>query len=249
VTPDGRFVAGSGERFGHHEAFVADLTLIAPMIRRQTASRVQKEGSRATLKVVVLGAPPPSLQWYFNGAAVERATNDTYTIPSVTPADAGSYWVFASNILGTASGPITVLGVNNVEPSAIFAGLLLSAPTGTRLQVQSAEMLGNSTLWQSIEDLTVPASPHVFIDLNSTNGNQHFYRTTQQDRIEPLLVSGWIYTVPVGSEHRIEYVDAQVGYTNWQFVTNLTLPSTPYWFIDRSVTNLVRRYYRTTPLP
>ncbi|MBI4326216.1 MAG: hypothetical protein HY674_13275 [Chloroflexi bacterium] len=44
-------------------------------------------------------------------------------------------------------------------------------------------------------------------------------------------------------------VDELTGFLDWQLLTMLTLPESPYLFIDTSATDVQRRYYRTTPVP
>ena len=100
-----------------------------------------------------------------------------------------------------------------------------------------------------VAKLTLTNSPSVFIDFSATNAGQRFYRTTQTGRLAIWLFPGWNFTASAGSQHKIEYVNAEVGFTNWQFLTNLTLPSSPYLFIDTSATNKWHRFYRTTPIP
>jgi hypothetical protein len=63
-------------------------------------------------------------------------------------------------------------------------------------------------------------------------------------------------SAPAGSRHRIEYVDRPGGWTNWLVMgaTNwpsgaLTLPASPYLFLDEEGLNAPPRVYRTTPLP
>ena len=85
--------------------------------------------------------------------------------------------------------------------------------------------------------------------MTASNIGQRFYRSTQKDPLEAWLYPGWTITAPAGTRQRIEYVDYQVGFTNWQFVMNLTLPGTPYLFIDTTATNHSPRFYRTSLIP
>ena len=40
-----------------------------------------------------------------------------------------------------------------------------------------------------------------------------------------------------------------VDTTNWQVLTNITLPSSPYLVIDPNSPGRTQRYYRAVPLP
>jgi len=48
--------------------------------------------------------------------------------------------------------------------------------------------------------------------------------------------------------YELQYV-ARPGDANWLTLTNLSLPTSPYRFIDTSVTNTAQRYYRAVLLP
>ena len=63
-------------------------------------------GLPVTFTSSVIGPVPPSYQWQFNGTDIPGATGSTYTIASVTAADAGSYTVVAN---GATSAPATLL--------------------------------------------------------------------------------------------------------------------------------------------
>ena len=73
--------------------------IITPAIQTQPQSLVVTNTQSASFTVVSTnGVPAPTYQWYFNNSTlITGATNATYTIASVTPADAGSYDVQISN--------------------------------------------------------------------------------------------------------------------------------------------------------
>jgi outer membrane protein assembly factor BamB len=230
----------------HGNARNTGLFRFAPRIDLPLVSGVMLEGSEASLVVQVVGEPPPNYQWLFDGEPIPGATNSVYSIASVSASNAGIYSVIASNDLGSITNEPATLGVNNVVASN-YLGLVLTAPKDTRLQVQSADNVSGP--WSILADLNLTASPYAFIDFTATQTNQRFYRTTQPDRLEAWLFPGWTFASPEGSRYRIEYVNAEAGFTHWQFLTNLTLPGSPHLFIDTTATNKWPRYYRTTPLP
>lgn len=61
-------------------------------------------------------------QWRFEGVAIPEATNSSFTLTMVQPADAGSYTVVVSNAFGTATSPSAVLTVVAPLTVATFAG-------------------------------------------------------------------------------------------------------------------------------
>ena len=58
-----------------------------------------------------------------------------------------------------------------------------------------------------------------------------------------LTVSG-----AVGTQYRIEYATDLIA-TNWAFLTNITLPTSPYLFIDTTSPRPQERFYRVSTLP
>ncbi len=70
-----------------------------PTIATQPASRTANLGSSASFTVVPnpTGAPGFTYQWRKNGVVIANGTTETYTIASVSPADAGSYTVEVGN--------------------------------------------------------------------------------------------------------------------------------------------------------
>ena len=219
---------------------------LPPVIESPLDLGVVLEGKAVEIMTQIAGWPAMNYQWFVNGRPVVGATNEIFVIPSASALDAGGYMVIASNALGTVTnGPVT-LGVNNVAASN-FVGLVMTDPSGTPLQIQSAAQIQGP--WTRLAELTLTNSPSVFIDFSATNARQRFYRTTQPGHLDVWLFPGWTFTAAAGGQQKIEYVNAEVGFNNWQFLTNLTVPGSPYLFIDTSATNKWQRFYRTTPLP
>ena len=62
------------------------------------------------------------------------------------------------------------------------------------------------------------------------------------------LYAGLTIYGSVGANYRVEYVN-NLGSTNWQTLTNLALPISPYLLIDTDSPNNTRRFYRAILLP
>ncbi|MGE0479441.1 MAG: immunoglobulin domain-containing protein, partial [Phycisphaerae bacterium] len=81
-------------------------------ITQQPQSQAACGGQPATLSVGVTGAPPITYQWRRNGTPIAGATQSTYQIAAVTPADAGDYTVVVSNPCGDVFSEIATLTVS-----------------------------------------------------------------------------------------------------------------------------------------
>jgi hypothetical protein len=217
-----------------------------PFIENPLDLGVVLEGATVNLMAQIAGSPAPSFQWFFNGEPVVGATNVVFIISSASALNVGAYQVIANNVLGSVTNGPATLGVNNVKVSN-FVGLVMTDVSGAPLQIQSAAQIRGP--WTPLAELTLTNNPGVLIDFDATHATQRFYRTTASGGLSVWMFPGWNYAAPVGSQHKIEFVNAQVGFTNWQFLTNLTVPSSPYLFIDTSATEKSERFYRTTPLP
>ncbi|HVM62818.1 MAG TPA: pectinesterase family protein [Verrucomicrobiae bacterium] len=86
--------------------------IVAPVITQQPTNYTVTVGQSVTFTVLASGVPTPTYQWYFKNNPIGGATSATYTIASVTAANAGSYYAVAINAAGTApsgSATLTVL--------------------------------------------------------------------------------------------------------------------------------------------
>ena len=100
------------------------VTDAAPVIVTQPQSQTVNPGQSATFKVVANGSVPLSYQWHYNSdTPLSGATETTLTLTDVQPADAGSYSVVVSNVLGsvTSSNAILTVSLIPLVPSGLTA--------------------------------------------------------------------------------------------------------------------------------
>ncbi|HEV2695324.1 MAG TPA: immunoglobulin domain-containing protein [Verrucomicrobiae bacterium] len=74
----------------------------APAITAQPTNLTVTVNNTAVFSVTATGAQPLIYQWSFNGTNISGATNAVLNLPNVSPAQAGTYSVLVSNIVGTA---------------------------------------------------------------------------------------------------------------------------------------------------
>ncbi len=143
-------------------------------------------GLPATFTAAVIGPVPVSYQWQFNGTNLPGATNATFSISSVTPANAGLYTVLANSV---TSAP---------------AALVISAPAGSGVWTNwhggswgaaanwSAGLAaGGTNAIADFSTLNLAANAVVTLDGARTAGTLLF------DDLNPSVAHGW--TVATGT--------------------------------------------------
>jgi hypothetical protein len=109
---------------GLHALYGGGSTAQPPTITSQPSSQTVTEGQPASFAVGASSSLPVSYQWMHNNAPVAGATGATLSFPSVTSADAGSYFVVVSNSAGSTLSTtvtLTVLPPITISPPTITA--------------------------------------------------------------------------------------------------------------------------------
>ena len=210
-----------------------------------TPPAIAQEGFTAMLSADVQGSGPLAFQWSLNGANIDGATNAVLILQTLERADEGTYSVVVTNSAGRAASDPARLLVSNVKPVS-YMSLLVNSPTGGVLQIQYADSLGSNALWRPLVGVTSSVAPLVVVDPGATNVSQRFYKTPVAQRLKGLLLPGWIYPAATGSVHTIEFIEPQTGSTNWRTLQTISIPATPYLFVDATATSGLLRRYRTT---
>ena len=156
-----------------------------PIITSLPASQTVLAGSSATLKVVALGTPPLNYQWQLEGAdltnntRISGVTNASLTIANANLTDAGYYRVVISNPAGSTTSAPVLLAVAAVDLSPSIRSsdgcfeLLMHGEPDIWFELQASTNLAN---WQAIATLTNIVGTLQYVDLESTNAPQRFYR-------------------------------------------------------------------------
>jgi hypothetical protein len=132
----------------------------APIFTTQPAGRTAGPGESLTLSAGASGSPAPTYQWRKDGLPLAGATERTLTLSSVTPADAGTYDVVATNESGsTPSAPVVVtigrrsqtISFQLPFPNCIAGqSVTLTAYASSGLTVAFAVIAGSATLSGSL---------------------------------------------------------------------------------------------------
>ncbi len=114
---------------------------IAPIITTAPVAQTATAGQSVTFSVTASGTGPFTYQWLFDGSDISGATGSSYTISSVSSANAGSYSVMVSDAYGNVTTTQVSLTVNAAPSVAsdtptmpqwmlmVMAGLLALAAT------------------------------------------------------------------------------------------------------------------------
>ncbi|MFO1477719.1 MAG: immunoglobulin domain-containing protein [Verrucomicrobiota bacterium] len=98
----GEYTFTATNQFGFTVSDFAYLGVNGSAVRwvAQPSNQAALPGQPASFTATVAGSEPMRYQWLHNGAPIPGATNGTLLIPSVAPADEGTYTVTVTNVLG-----------------------------------------------------------------------------------------------------------------------------------------------------
>ena len=88
-----------------------------PFITGEPGSQTQSAGSYVIINASADGTPPLHYQWFFNGVAVDDATNNYYSSEPLTTNDAGGYSFIVTNDYGSATSSVATMDVTVVGPT------------------------------------------------------------------------------------------------------------------------------------
>ena len=117
-------------------AAVLTVVLGKPVITANPQSWVETAGDHVAFGVAAAGTLPISYQWYLNSAAIPGATNSGLVLADIQPANAGTYYVVATNIYGSATSKTATLSVTTT-PQSLSSNNLVVARIGDGSQVLS----------------------------------------------------------------------------------------------------------------
>jgi hypothetical protein len=122
--PTGAAIDGSGNVYvadASNHTIRKGMIVSAPRIQTQPQSQTVSAGTNVTFSVTATGVPAPTYQWIKN-APISGATGSTYTLSSVQTADAGTYTVTVTNIVGSVTSDPATLTINTVTPAPSSGG-------------------------------------------------------------------------------------------------------------------------------
>ena len=137
-------------------------------------------GDSVTLQVSAVGASPLLYQWLRDGNPVSGATNPSLVLVNLRATDAGTYSVIVSNAFASVTSQAATLVVQQGQLPDLaihsYAGLTISGIVGHAYRIEYTNSLQATNNWQTLTNLLLPESPHVWIDLQSAGTAKRFYR-------------------------------------------------------------------------
>jgi hypothetical protein len=111
-------ITWNGDGYGEYFTWDSPGTIMAtlaatnsPAITMQPQGQIVTAYTNTEFSVSVIGTPPLSYQWSFNGTNIAGATSSSLAISNVTRSDLGSYAVVVSSPLGSATSSNAVLSM------------------------------------------------------------------------------------------------------------------------------------------
>ncbi len=105
----------------------------APVFTTQPATQTVSLGDSVTFSATATGSPAPTYQWFKGASPISGATSASYSIASITSADAGDYSVVATNSVSSTTSATATLTVS----TTVVAPLIVSQPAAQSLPVGS----------------------------------------------------------------------------------------------------------------
>jgi hypothetical protein len=113
--------------FGSTNSSTATLTVLnAPQITGQSRDQIVGVGSNVTFSVTATGSSPLAYQWYFDGTALNAATESSLALNGVSVNQSGAYSVLVTNLVGSVSSRNANLLVLGTGPCTPPPGELIS---------------------------------------------------------------------------------------------------------------------------
>jgi len=160
----------------------------APRVYGQLLSARAYAGSPVALNSGIVGGPPLSYQWLFDGTNIAGATNSVLVLPAAPLAAAGNYSCVAGNAYGSVTNANTALTVLRTIPlfvpgsPAITAGGNFTFTLGNLSGHGPVVVSGSSDLVNWVPLFTNPAvlGSLGFTDPQATNSPLKFYQAVEQ---------------------------------------------------------------------
>ncbi len=157
---------------------------LAPTIPTPPASATVNLGQSVTFNAAATaGTAAINYQWMKDSVAISGATKASYTVSGVTAASAGSYYVVASNSLGSVTSGIATLTVNATPVVSATTGGRYPLAIGQDLTLALASTISPSATvqWRRNRVPIPGATGRSYTISNATLGHAGYYQAVYDD--------------------------------------------------------------------
>lgn len=124
-------------------------------------------GQSPSFTVQAWGTGPLDYQWYFNGAAITGATNQTLSFNGIQTTNAGLYGVVVTSPLGSVTNIAEQVVVNPAQVSlGLYPGVTIGGFVGYTYTIQVSTNLSDTNSWQALTNLTLQQPVQLWVDTN-----------------------------------------------------------------------------------
>ena len=243
--------------------------LVPPSITSQPTNLFLPAGSTAAFHVTATGSAPLSYRWYLgaaplaNGGRVSGATSPDLTITSITPPDAGNYWVRVTNSVGSTNSvqarldlPTPPVITNQPKTQVVAVGgqaVFTVQATGTLPMTyqwyQNGAAIGGATAASLNVANVSPANLGAYT-VAITNLAGGIVSASASLWLNGLkMYAGVNVYGPVGGTCAVDYTTNLTEPFTWLPLQNVTIVTNPTVVIDYNSPEQSKRFYRTVPLP
>src|SRR5262249_5609084 len=203
VTDSGAYTVTATNPVGSVTSPIAQVVigLAPPAITTPPLSQTTLVGQAATSRVGARGSAPLSYQWRKDGVDLPGATSASFTIPTLTLGDSGTYTVVVANGAGAATSDPAVLLVTTspVPPSITLAPLSTSVVLGNpvQLRVTAAGSTPLSYQWSKNGGVIAGATSATYAIASASTSDAGAYRVTVTNAVGTTTSDPAVLTVIV----------------------------------------------------
>ena len=228
----------------------------APAISAAPKTQTAEEGSVVSLSLQAIGSPVLRYQWYFNGNAINGATNSVLRLSAVSPTQLGLYTVVVQNEAGDITSTPAMLNVVPPVERRPVPGINLVGEAGSVLTLEYANELTTAPDWLALATVSLIGTSAVYFDVTTPPPPQRFYRAWQTGTPSvppslrfPFMVPALTLTGSPGGQIRVDGIN-QIGRIDaWFTLDTVTLTNTSQLFFDVTAPGQPARLYRLVPVP
>jgi beta-xylosidase/sugar lactone lactonase YvrE len=154
-----------------------------PAILTQPVSHTVLAGMNVTFSILASGDPAPTYQWQKDGVNIADAIASSYTVPTVTAGNAGSYTVVITNAAGSVVSNTATL---TVQTGTGFTVTTLAGQAGAS---GSADGTGSTARFFSPADVAADGAGNLYV------------ADTYNNSIRKITAAGVVSTVATGFNH------------------------------------------------